>query len=141
MHQRQKHDNCNHSFISYNKDLKNNVQGRMNYIRLLPFFLTAFEVHTLAAISTTRKNERMIRLLLVLKWYKSVVIIMLAVWYLHQPIISLNWKNDKWLTCWLDELLLILEDCLILADFLLLIRDFEAIDLVVCLLKWTLVIS
>ena len=50
----------------------------MNYIRLLPFFLTAFELHTLAAISTTRKNERMIRLLLVLKWYKGVVIIMLA---------------------------------------------------------------
>ena len=139
MHQRQKHYNWNHS---YNKDFKNNVQVRINYRRLLPFFLTAFEVHTLAAISTTRKNERMIRLLLVLKWYKSVVIIMLAVWYyLHQPIISLNWKNDKWLTCWLDELLLILEDCLILADFLLLIRDFEAIDLVVCLLKLTLVIS
>ena len=74
MDQRQKHDNCNHN----NKDFKNNAQGRMNYIRLLPFFLTAFELHTLAAISTTRKNERMIRLLLVLKWYKGVVIIMLA---------------------------------------------------------------
>ena len=60
----------------FNKEFTNNGQGRINYI-----LGRNTRADTLAAISTTRKNERMIRLFLVLKWYKGVVIIMLAFGY------------------------------------------------------------
>ena len=60
--------------------------------------------------------------------------------YFYQLIIILKWKSQKWLTCSLEDLQLIEEDCLILADFMLFLWDFEAMKLVVCLLKLALVI-
>ena len=63
-----------------------------------------------------------------------------GMYYFFQPIINANSKNPKWLTCSLEDLQLIEEDCLILADFMLFLWDFEAMKLVVCLLKLALVI-